>query len=51
MANPNRRPDILPLIVLVVIVGTISLGIWLFPYAYGFITQQNCIAAGRTDCG
>ncbi len=52
MANPERRqPDLLPLIVLIVIAGAIALGIWLFPYASGFLNQQNCIASGRTDCG
>ncbi len=52
MADPNRRrPDLLPLIVLIVIAGTVGLGIWLFPYASGFVDRQNCIASGRTDCG
>ncbi len=51
MADPRqRKPDILPLIILIVIVGVMALGIWLFPYASGFLNRQNCIASGRTDC-
>ncbi len=25
-------------------------GVWLFPRVYAFMTQQDCIASGRTNC-
>lgn len=51
MDDRRRRPDILPLIILVAIVSVMALGVWLFPRAANFLDRQNCIASGRTDCG
>jgi hypothetical protein len=52
MSDPNpRRPDLLPIIVLVAIVGVVCAGLWLFPYLQSAVEHQNCIAVGREDCG
>ena len=52
MTEPNRRrPDLLPIIILVAIVGIVCAGLWLFPYVQAVIERQNCIAVGRDDCG
>lgn len=52
MTEPNRRrPDLLPIVILVAIVGLVCAGLWLFPYLQSVIGRQNCIAVGRTDCG
>jgi hypothetical protein len=45
-----RKPDLLPAIILLAIVGLIGIAIWLFPYVQGFVERQNCIAVGRVDC-
>ena len=52
MAEPNRRrPDLLPIIVLLAIVAVVCAGLWLFPYVQSVMERQNCIAVGRDDCG
>jgi hypothetical protein len=52
MTEPNRRrPDFLPIVILLAIVGIVCAGLWLFPYLQSAIDRQNCIAVGRTDCG
>jgi hypothetical protein len=52
LPEPNsRRPDFLPLLILLVIIGLIGIVIWLFPYAQGYVQRQNCIAAGQVNCG
>jgi hypothetical protein len=52
MTDPNRRrPDLLPIIVLLAIVGVVCAGLWLFPYLQSAVEHQNCVAAGREDCG
>jgi hypothetical protein len=51
MADPNRRPDLLPIIVLLAIVGLVCAGLWLFPYLQSAVERQNCVAVGREDCG
>jgi hypothetical protein len=52
MTEPNRRrPDLLPIIILVAIVGIVCAGLWLFPYVQAVVEHQNCVAVGRDDCG
>jgi len=52
MTDPNcRRPDLLPIIVLLAIVGVVCGGLWLFPYLQSVAQYQNCVAVGRADCG
>jgi flagellar basal body-associated protein FliL len=52
MTDPNRRrPDLLPIIILLAIVAVVVGGIWLFPYFQSVAEHQNCVAVGRTDCG
>jgi hypothetical protein len=51
MTGPNRRrPDLVPVIVLLAIVGAVGAGLWLFPYFQATIQRRDCIAVGRTDC-
>jgi hypothetical protein len=52
MTEPNRRrPDLLPVIILVAILGVAGAALWLFPYVQSVIQRQDCIAVGRDDCG
>ena len=52
MTEPDRRrPDLLPVIVLLAILGAVGAGLWLFPYVQAVIQRQDCIAVGRVDCG
>jgi hypothetical protein len=52
MTDPNRRrPDLLPIIVLLAIVGVAVAALWLFPYHQSVVQHQNCVAVGRDDCG
>jgi hypothetical protein len=46
----HERPDLLPIIVLALIVVLCLAGWWLFPALQGFISRQDCISTGRTDC-
>jgi hypothetical protein len=52
MTEPNhhQRPDVLPIVILVAIVGIVCAGLWLFPYLQSAVDRQNCVAVGRTDC-
>ncbi|WP_213774790.1 hypothetical protein [Bradyrhizobium sp. dw_78] len=51
MTEPSRRrPDLLPIIVLLAIIGVIFAGLWLFPYLQAAIQRRDCIAIGRVDC-
>ena len=50
-AMPRRRPDLLPLIVLLVLVVAALVGWWGFPALHRAIAFQDCTDAGRTDCG
>jgi hypothetical protein len=52
MTEPNRRrPDLLPILVLLAIIGIVCAGVWLFPYLQSVVERENCIAVGRDDCG
>jgi hypothetical protein len=52
MTDPNRRrPDLLPIIVLLAIVAVVCAALWLFPYLQLAVQHQNCVATGRDDCG
>jgi len=52
MTDPNRRrPDLLPIIVLLAIAGVVFAGLWLFPYLQSAVEHRNCVAVGREDCG
>jgi hypothetical protein len=52
MPEPNRRrPDLLPAIVLLAIVGAVGAGLWLFPYVQTALQHRDCVSVGRTDCG
>jgi hypothetical protein len=51
MTEPNRRrPDLLPVIILLAIVGAVGAGLWLFPYVQAALQHRDCVAVGRTDC-
>jgi hypothetical protein len=52
MTDPNpRRPDLLPIIILIAIVAVVVGGLWLFPYLQSAVEHQDCVAVGRADCG
>lgn len=51
MTEPDRRrPDLLPIIILLAIVGAVVAGLWLFPYVQAVVERQDCVAVGRDDC-
>jgi hypothetical protein len=51
MTEPNRRrPDLLPVIVLLAILAVACAAYWLFPYFQAVIQHRDCVAVGRTDC-
>lgn len=51
LPEPNpRKPDFLPALILLAIVGLFCAVIWLFPYMQAIIEHRNCVAIGRTDC-
>ncbi len=45
-----RRFDVLPVLVLVGVVLLMLLGWWLYPKLQHYMSQQDCIATGRTNC-
>jgi FtsZ-interacting cell division protein ZipA len=45
-----RRPDVLPILILVAIVGLILVGLWLFPRLQAALSFQDCVATGRANC-
>ncbi|MBV9782750.1 MAG: hypothetical protein JO264_02925 [Acidisphaera sp.] len=52
MAGEPHEPrwDIIPLLVLAGLILAGLAGWWLFPTFYRYISNQDCIASGRTDC-
>ncbi len=48
--NRGRRPDLLPVLLLVAIVLVLLGGWWIFPRLHNAVALQDCTAAGRTDC-
>ena len=46
----SRRPDFAPLIILVILLGLIAAGFYVFPAFKGMMTYQDCVASGRIDC-
>ena len=52
MANePQRHPaDLLPVIAFIVAVAVLVGGWFLFPKVHAWISTQDCVASGRTNC-
>ena len=46
---PQSR--LVPVLILAGIVAAGLLAVWLFPIFQGWVAHQDCVAAGRTDCG
>ncbi len=46
----TQRWDVLPVVVLVALVLLMLLGWWLYPKLQHYMSQQDCIATGRTNC-
>ncbi len=46
----TRRWDVLPVLVLVGLVVLMLLGWWLYPKLQHYISEQDCVATGRTNC-
>ncbi len=45
-----RGWDVLPMLVLVGVVAVMLLGWWLYPKLQRYMSEQDCIATGRTNC-
>jgi len=46
----RRRWDVVPLLVLAFLVLLMLAGWWLYPKLQHFLSEQDCIATGRTNC-
>jgi hypothetical protein len=42
--------NLLAILAFVALVAALAAGVWLFPRVYAYMTQQDCIASGRTNC-
>jgi hypothetical protein len=47
----GRQWDVLPVLVLVGLLLLMLFGWWLYPKLQHYLSQQDCIATGRTNCG
>jgi hypothetical protein len=50
---PDDQPpssNVLSTIAFVLLVAGLVAGVWLFPRIYAYMSQQDCIASGRTNC-
>ncbi len=48
--DDDRRPEFLPVIVMVGLVLLMILGWWLFPKLAAIVAHEDCIGTGRTNC-
>ncbi len=48
--DETRRWDLVPMLVLVGLVLLMLLGWWLYPKLQHYLSEQDCIATGRTNC-
>lgn len=48
--KPSSIPSLLPFVVMAVLLLVIFVGFALFPRFKTMMTQQDCMASGRTDC-
>ena len=48
--QPKRQSSLLPAIAFVLLVAALVAGVWVFPRVYQYMSQQDCIASGRTNC-
>jgi hypothetical protein len=48
--EPPRSGSLLPTIVFALLVAALVAGVWVFPRVYAYMTEQDCIASGRTNC-
>ncbi len=48
--RPSKLPDFTPFIVLALLLGLLTLGLYLFPRIKGAMNYQDCVASGRVDC-
>lgn len=47
---PQRPATLLPTIAFVLLVAALVAGVWVFPRVYAYMSEQDCIASGRTNC-
>ena len=45
-----RPSSLLPVVAFVLLVVALVAGVWVFPRVYEYMSQQDCIASGRTNC-
>jgi hypothetical protein len=52
MPDDERPPpsNLFATLAFVALVAALVAGVWLFPRVYAYMTQQDCIASGRTNC-
>jgi hypothetical protein len=48
--SPPPSSNLLATIAFVLLVAALVAGVWVFPRVYAYMTQQDCIATGRTNC-
>jgi hypothetical protein len=49
--DPNEHnSNFLAGVVFALLLALLIAGVWVFPRVYAFMSQQDCIASGRTNC-
>ena len=51
MSEQPKPSSLLPILVLCGIILSAVLAWWLFPIVQAWISNQDCVALGRTNCG
>jgi len=53
MANPpppSSGSNLLGTAAFVLLLAALVLGVWAFPRVYAYMTREDCIASGHTNC-
>jgi hypothetical protein len=51
MSEQRPPSKLLPILVLCGMILLAVFAWWVFPYVQGWISNQDCVALGRTNCG
>jgi hypothetical protein len=46
----QQNSSFLPGLAFVLLLAALVIGVWAFPRVYTYISQQDCVASGRTNC-
>jgi hypothetical protein len=48
--EPPPSSNLLATFAFVLLVAALVAGVWVFPRLYAYVSQQDCIASGHTNC-